>query len=189
MENQRNGNRKSIRLKGYDYSQEGMYFITLCCRDRKHLFGSIQNGIMCLNAFGSIAYQTWMETPSIRLNIALGAFIVMPDHLHGIIEIKEAVENANNENIGKFRSPSQTIGAIIRGYKGATTKRIKEYSRGELHCRGELQFARTELMDLDKSIWQRNYYEHIIRNDRALYNITNYIINNPQEWKKDKHHS
>jgi putative transposase len=203
--------RRSIRLQGYDYSQAGCYFITLCVQDRKHLFGEIRNGIMGLNEFGCIAWEEWYQSPIIRPNISLGAFIVMPNHLHGIIHIDTQKENTNE--IGKFKSPSQTIGAIIRGYKGAITKRIKAIlhsRRGELQFAptefdqesgsrtGELQFAPTEFAPTEfaptefaptESIWQRNYYEHIIRDNKAYWNISNYIWNNPLKWEQDKFHS
>jgi putative transposase len=196
-------NRRSIRLKNYNYSQEGSYFITLCIEDRQHLFGTIKNDIMGLNIFGCIAYEEWQKTPLIRKNISLGAFIVMPNHIHGIIHIDKQKKNTNQ--IGLFHSPSQTIGAIIRGYKGAATKRIK----ASLRSPGELKFAPTKEefaptkeefaptkeefalgkeLDLNKSIWQRNYYENIIKDNKAYWNITNYIWNNPQSWTKDKFH-
>ncbi|MFK7756464.1 MAG: transposase, partial [Flavobacteriales bacterium] len=118
-------NRKSIRLEGYDYSSQGAYFITLCCRNREHLFGEIINGSMELNQLGKIIEEEWMKTIEIRSHISLGEWIVMPNHFHGIIHIEKDL-GQNPEHIGKFRSPSQTIGAIIRGFKGATTKRIKK---------------------------------------------------------------
>ena len=175
--------RRSIRLREFDYSKTGSYFITLICRDRHPIFGHIQNGIMCLNEFGSIAYQTWLETTSIRPNVALGDFIIMPNHMHGIVTIKEKspLSDSTDHQNGptRFSSPKQTVGAIVRGYKGAATKRIKEIVRerslGE--DKGELQFAST--VDLEKSIWQRNYYENVIRDKRAYRNISKYIRENP----------
>ena len=184
--------RRSIRLKGYDYSQAGLYFITLCVQNRAHLFGEIKNGVMCLNALGSIAYQEWERSLVVRKNISLGAFIVMPNHFHSIVQIEYSMLE-DKSGIGKFQSPSQTVGAIVRGYKGAATKKIKEQlfsSSSSSSSRGELQFAPTAAaaaeIDLTKSIWQRNYYEHIIRDQRAYDNISNYIDNNPQKWGKDK---
>lgn len=184
--------RKSIRLKGYDYAQAGLYFITLCVQDRKPLFGEIQKGKLKLNIFGKLAKEEWENTAEIRKNISLGEFIIMPNHFHAILQIDFQI-NKKEKNIGKFYSPSQTIGAIIRGYKGATTKKIKELIRST----GELQFAPTaptaptapkKIIDLNKSIWQRNYYEHIIQTDKAYQNISNYIIKNPEKWQEDKFH-
>lgn len=207
--------RRSIRLKGYDYAQEGLYFITICCQDRAHLFGHIDNGEMILNAYGKIAHAEWQNTEQIRNNCRIHEFIIMPNHIHGIIEILFKKETENE--IGKFQSPSQTIGSIIRGFKIATIKKIKDLilkenlnpnpnknnpnNPGEINFRstGELQFAPTpfartapsalttkKIKSLDFKIWQRNYYEHIIRTEIAYQRISNYIINNPKNWKKDK---
>lgn len=192
-------NRRSIRLKGYDYSQEGIYFITLCIQNKTHLFGEIEDGILQLNTFGKIAAEEWIKTAEIRNNIKLHEFIIMPDHFHAIIEITFSKNENRKEERTIFKSPSQTIGAIIRGFKGATTKRIKEiiYQKEEEKSEidfsigtGELQFATSaptmiKNIDLSKSIWQRNYYEIIIRDELAFINISNYIKNNPKNWKKE----
>ncbi|MEO0332198.1 MAG: transposase [Bacteroidota bacterium] len=205
--------RRSIRLKGYDYSQVGLYFITLCCYQRKHLFGEIKDGKLLLNACGQIAFDEWLRTEDIRDNIRLHEFIIMPNHMHGIVEITFSKGKSTNQLYqASFKSPSQTIGAIIRGYKGATTKKIKILSaergkkkdRGEDRDReegrgigegkgatgkGELRFAPTEdasTIGSENKVWQRNYYEHIIRDERAYQNIANYIRTNPLRWKEDK---
>lgn len=194
-------NRRSIRLKNYDYSGEGLYFITLCTADRKKIFGEIINGEMHLSTFGAIANEEWKKTPDIRKNISLGEFIIMPNHFHAIISIDYKIKEEGKENIGEFHSPSQTIGAIIRGYKGATTKKINHLireARENAGSTGELQFAPTNApteapttssthnLSGEGSIWQRNYYEHIIKSDKAYNNISNYIINNPFNWDRDK---
>lgn len=243
-------NRRSIRLKNYDYSQEGLYFITICCQDRALLFGHVENGKMQLNKFGEIADSEWKNSEKIRRNIQIHEYIIMPNHIHGIIEIlfKEEKKNrstgeskfAPTSRTGelrfaptrtgkskfaptneskfaptKFQSPSHTIGSIIRGYKIATIKRIKDYikeedkrnpSTGESKFApirtgeskfaptrtGESKFAPTnasakkKILSLDFKIWQRNYYEHIIKDPRAYRNISNYIINNPKKWGEDK---
>lgn len=195
--------RRSIRLEGYDYAQEGLYFITICSQDRAHLFGHIDNAEMILNAYGKIAHTEWQNTEQIRNNCRIREFIIMPNHIHGIIEILFKKE-AENE-IGKFQSPSQTIGSIIRGFKIATIKKIKDLilkeefnpnSEGinpnnlrEFNSNNpdELQFAPTEkIKSLDFKIWQRNYYEHIIRNEKAYQRISNYIKTNPINWEKDR---
>jgi REP element-mobilizing transposase RayT len=217
--------RKSIRLKGYDYSKNGLYFITLCVEDKQHLFGEIIDGKMILNQLGQIANDEWLNTSNIRDNISLHEFIIMPNHFHCIIEINFK-KGQNDQSIGAFKSPSQTIGSIIRGYKIATTKKIKDFLKeesirtGELQFApifksisgeseiaqysnsnsgeseiahnsqsnsGELQFAPTALIgDPNKKIWQRNYYENIIRDEKAYQNISNYIKNNPAKWHEDK---
>ena len=211
--------RRSIRLKGYDYSQEGIYFVTICIQDRKCLFGEITDGEMLLSALGTIAYREWMQTPEIRKNVELDAFVVMPNHIHGIIIINYTTESIskgemlspddhskgemlspNDHSKGemlspndhrkgemlspndhckgvcdtprpwkRLQSPSQTIGAIVRGYKSSVTKKINEL----LNTSGFV-------------VWQRNYWEHIIRDDRSFNAISKYIINNPQKWDADK---
>ncbi|GET34162.1 hypothetical protein PbJCM13498_30250 [Prolixibacter bellariivorans] len=184
--------RRSIRLKNYDYAGKGLYFITLCTAQRKNLFGEIINGELFLNPLGEIAKEEWAKTPEIRNNTSLGAFIIMPNHMHGIISIDYQIRKPRKDEIGKFHSPSHTIGAIIRGYKGATTRRIHQLIReikeggGAGDRTGKLQFAPTALLSGESSIWHRNYYEKIIRNEKAYRNISNYIINNPANWKKDK---
>lgn len=180
-------NRQSIRLRGYDYSQEGLYFITICCQDRIHLFGEIIEGKMQLNDF----VVEWLKTPDIRKNISLGNFIIMPNHMHGIISINTKASIETKRNASKFNSPTQTIDAIIRGYKGATTKRINNLIRQikeDSHSTGELQFAPRLINSFpgEGSIWQRNYWEHIIRDDQSFDRISEYIANNPKNWKADQ---
>ncbi|OWP81150.1 hypothetical protein BWK63_07510, partial [Flavobacterium covae] len=134
--------RKSIRLKGYDYSQAGLYFITLCCEDRAPLFGHIENGKMILNSFGEIALTEWYHTEQVRDNCVIHESVVMPNHMHGIIEITQ--KKGTEDEIGKFQSPSQTIGSIIRGYKIATIKKIKDLileNNKDIISTGESQFA------------------------------------------------
>ncbi|MBI1306845.1 MAG: transposase [Bacteroidetes bacterium] len=177
--------RKSIRLKGYDYAQAGLYFITICTQNRACLFGEIINGEMRLTTYGEIALAEWKKTEEIRENCCIHESIIMPDHIHGIIEITH--KRGEEQEIGKFQSPSQTIGAIIRGFKIASIKKIKELIQKEEKSKGELQFALTELIkSLDFKIWQRNYYEHIIRDEQSLQRIRQYIINNPQNWNGDQ---
>lgn len=184
-------NRRSIRLCGYDYSQHGLYFITICTYKREYLFGKIDNGEMILNAAGEIAHNCWLETEQIRPNIVLGEFVVMPNHVHAVFAITRtgelctgvshtpeinldeshtAVSHTSVLNIcdnpagvcnTPLRSPSQTVGAVVRGYKSSVSKRI------------------------GFSVWQRNYYEHIIRNQTAYERISQYIIDNPARWKDD----
>ncbi|WP_421918351.1 transposase [Marinifilum sp.] len=187
-------NRRSIRLKNYDYSKAGLYFITLCTANRENIFGEILNKKMHLNSFGKIATEEWEKTPEIRKNISLDEYIIMPNHFHAIISIDYKIKEEGKEKIGKFQSPSQTIGAIIRGFKGATTKKINNLIREIRNNQGStgvLQYAPTNApsginLSGEGSIWQRNYYEHIIKTEKAYNNISNYIINNPLNWDIDK---
>lgn len=178
-------NRQSIRLKGYDYSRPGFYFITICTQNSTHIFGDVVDAKMVLNEFGKIAWNEWFNTECIRDNVLLDAFVVMPNHIHGIIEIfdvynqsvgvfrdtplRDRTINDNAIYHAKFESPSNNLGAIVRGYKSAVTKRINQISQTP-----------------GTKIWQRNYYDHIIRNEQSLHQIREYIKYNPKNWKRDR---
>ncbi|HBE41561.1 MAG TPA: hypothetical protein DDW27_10235 [Bacteroidales bacterium] len=190
--------RRSIRLKGYDYSKAGLYFITICIRDRKCLFGEIVVGVqnpgsihqhprMVLNDAGKIADNCWLEIPKHFPNVVLHEYIIMPNHVHGIIELIkpglqcESVGNVGVQNFEPLhQSPKNeyqkiiphSIGSIVRGFKIGVTKWFRHNTVG-------IQNFET------RSLWQHNYYEHIIRDEKSYHRITEYIINNPGNWKKD----
>ncbi len=167
--------RKSIRLKGYDYSQPGFYFITIVTKYREYLFGEIKNGEMILNDAGKIAKKYWLEIPVHFPNTRLHSFIVMPNHIHGIIEITVGAKNVSPQRDSSpqpFRSPSKTIGSIVRGVKIGITKWFHQ------------QFS--DKFPIGQSVWQRNYWEHIILNEDEYNRISQYITNNPAQWKIDK---
>ncbi len=169
----RRHHRTSYRLKGHDYGSTGAYFVTAKCIHGQHLFGEIENGEMTLNPLGHIVYKHWYRTEAIRPNISLGAFIIMPDHIHGIIIINEKREPSaktihRSEQDGsskKLISTSQTIGAIMRGFMGAVTSEINKFRATP----GE-------------KIWQVKYWDRIIRTEKAFHKISAYIINNPKKW-------
>ena len=153
-------NRRSIRLKGYDYSQAGAYFVTICTQNRECLFGDVVNGEMVLNEFGELVFATWADLPNHNFGIELDAFIAMPNHVHGIINIVRAgLEPART---GKM----QNLSEIIRQFKTFSARRIN-------------QLRNTPGLPL----WQRNYYEHVVRDEDDLYRIRKYIINNPAKWR------
>jgi REP element-mobilizing transposase RayT len=174
--------RKSIRLVGYDYSMAGLYFVTICCQNRECLFGEIVGENMILSDGGKIANDCWLAIPKHFRNVVLHEYIIMPNHVHGIIEITPVdtgmnqhlpIEIINNVRAdvdsplrNKFKSPSKTIGSIIRGYKIGVTKWF--------HSNTEIDI-----------VWQRNYYEHIIRNVYSYQRISDYINYNPKNWKDD----
>jgi len=176
--------RRSIRLKGYDYSRAGLYFITICCQDRVCRFGDVVDGEMVLNDAGRIAHNEWMKTTEIRNNVALGEFVVMPNHIHGIIRIlgrdelhspdNKTPKQDDNKNNLTLRSPSQTIGAIIRGYKSSVTKQINNLGDNGMG-----------VFNTPQQLWQRNYWERIIRNEKSYQRIADYIVNNPGKWHSD----
>ena len=168
--------RKSLRLPFYDYSQEGYYFVTVCSHNKENIFGKIKDGIMLNNSSVDIIEDEWLRTTILRENIKLGSFIVMPNHIHGIIIINFKMQSRGvlqyaptQTNIRSFTSTSNSLGAIIRGFKAATTKRINILN-GTPH----------------KKIWQRNYYEHIIRNQKDYIKIDEYIRRNVELWGQDK---
>ncbi|MFA7057418.1 MAG: transposase [Candidatus Cloacimonadales bacterium] len=178
--------RRSIRLKDYDYSQEGFYFITLCTGNREHLFGEINDGTMVLNEIGMLIKEEWEKTTEIRKNIALGEYIIMPNHFHAIIQIEHQIKSQTYTTMG-LKSTSQTIGSIIRGFKGTTTLKINLIQPVRKECRGVLPYAQNvKSSKQDNSIWQRNYWERIIRNQKEFNQISQYIINNPALWEDDK---
>lgn len=174
--------RRSIRLKNYDYSSNGAYFITLVTKNRDNIFGEIINGEMNLNNLGDIVFQELIRTSEIRENIILDEFVIMPNHFHCVLFIDNKEKEGrmqyaptNKEN--KFRSPSNNLGSIIRGLKSSITKR---YLDKVSSCTG------VSNKTLKESIWERNYYEHIIRNENALNNIRKYIKENPIKWSIDR---
>lgn len=170
--------RRSIRLKNYDYSQPGAYFITICTHNRQCLFGEIVNGEMVLNEYGEIAKQCWLEIPVHFPHVQLDEFVIMPNHVHGIIivgsrhalTLQIAVPPQQIEQFGKPTHGS--IPTIIRSYKSACTKQINIIHQSPAN-----------------PVWQRNYYEHIIRNENELDSIREYIINNPLKWSFDLENS
>jgi len=167
--------RRSIRLRDYDYANIGAYFVTACCQNRINYFGDIENEKMILNEYGNIAHNELAKTPEIRTNVELCEFVVMPNHIHAIIRIMEFRGVLHTLNAPK--SPSNTIGAIIRGYKSAVSKQIRECGGGGMVMGGKKMFRNV-------SIWQRNYWEHIIRNETEYTKIAEYIRNNPILWGK-----
>ncbi len=190
---------ETIRLSGYDYSQAGAYFVTICTKNRAHLFGEIKNGKMILNDYGKIVENEWLKTPAIRkdMNLILDVFIVMPNHFHGIIFVGENEFNTRRDamhcvstnthkqqynrrdamhgvsmhgvSTNQFGPQSKNLASIIRGFKSSCTKQI--------NILNNLQ---------GQSIWQSRFYEHIIRDDKELNQIRDYIINNPLNWENDE---
>ncbi len=184
---------KSARLEGYDYSQEGMYFVTICTKDRKEFFGRIDNGKMILSGMGEIIKEELLKTPIIRPNVILNEWIIMPNHLHAVIEIinKPNVEtprrgvstpclDGKNANIGETNTNKRggynpqwkpnSLGSIINQFKSVCTKKIWKS--------GYPNFA-----------WQPRFYDHIIRDEISLYKIKEYIRKNPEMWERDRNNA
>ncbi|MBP9725884.1 MAG: transposase [Gammaproteobacteria bacterium] len=160
--------RQSVRLKNYAYSQNGAYFITLCTHERKNLFGHIDSDEMHLNSLGKIVQDEWLKSFEIRKELAMDAYTIMPNHLHGIVFISHQ-DNQNNPPLKNKRGARhQSIGSFIIGFKSAVTRRIRDNDDIPQGC-----------------VWQRNYHEHIIRCEKSLKKIREYTINNPSLWQQD----
>jgi hypothetical protein len=193
--------RRSIRLPGHDYSGEAVYFITLCVQDKANLFGRIENGLVQLSPYGEIVKAEWLRTPQIR---KLGEYGIMPNHFHatlafhpvgahggapsrlggaidpGIIDDSDGKRSeltlvgrgSSGAERAHRRAPlrvPQSLGSMIAGFKQATTVQINRL-RNTPHA----------------IVWQRNYWEHIIRDEEDWQRIADYILSNPLRWKEDK---
>ena len=173
----------STRLQNWNYGWDAAYFVTLCTKDREWYFGEVVDGKMKLSHVGIIANIMWFEIKNHAKNIQLGEFVVMPNHVHGIL-----ILNGNNQNVQnvqnvetrpalslRFEPPGQqrfqnqgknTLSSIVGSYKSAVTK----------HCnRLGFNFA-----------WQSRFHDHIIRNKNSFHRISQYISNNPKKWKEDR---
>jgi len=164
--------RKSIRLRGYDYSLGAAYFITICAKGGSCIFGAVEEGAMHVNAAGQIVGDAWDELPSHYPNVFLDAFIVMPNHVHGVIVM------AGQSNVGALLAAP----AIGQGERPAPTK-LGDVVR-TFKSKSAIQINRS--MERSGPLWQRNYYEHIIRNEKSLEKIRRYIFDNPAQWMVDR---
>jgi len=166
--------RHSIRLQGYDYTQSGAYFVTICTHGRALLFGNVVGGEMRLNDAGRMVRDEWFKTAQLRPYVVLyeDEFVVMPNHIHGIVWIDNVgARRRRAPTMEQFGKPVPgSIPTIVRSFKSAVTRRINQW-RGTPGAR----------------VWQRNYYEHIIRTERALNAIRRYIIENPLRWHLDRY--
>jgi len=207
--------RRSIRLKGYDYTQPGAYFITICTRGRECLFGEIIDGEMHLNEAGQIVVQTWQDLPNHISNVQLDAFVVMPNHVHGIIIITERAGGVGTGSVGARvvgagsepapttttapgsaagSGPTTGSGPVGAGSEPAPTEPAptrSSYGLPEI-VRQFKTFSARRINELRGTpgtpVWQRNYYEHIIRDEFSLSRIRQYIAENPARWDADWEH-
>ena len=162
--------RRSIRLPSYDYGREGAYFVTISTKDHACLFGDVVDDDIRLNEYGRVAEQSWLRIPDHFPLATLDAVIVMPNHLHGIIVLAGANHHSPLLPLRPatpFRSPSNTIGSIVRSFKIGVTKWFRQ---------------NTNISD----VWQRNYYEHVIWERDSLNRVRRYIETNPRFWALDR---
>ena len=199
MSNNKQYHRRSIRLQGYDYTQNGAYFVTICAHERLHLFGKVVDGNMHLNDWGMFVRSCWHEIPSHHPYIELDAFVVMPNHMHGVIVIagdngvmidttgddrRGMIDTTGDDRRGmiyhaptdikrEFSKPiAHSLSSIVGTFKAAVTRHIKRQPNAP-----------------DHPIWQRNYYEHIIRSEESLNTIRSYVATNPTKWVEDSLHN
>lgn len=177
--------RQSIRMKGYDYTLPGAYFVTLLSQNRVCLFGEVENGEIKLSKIGQLVIDCWYGIPKMFNNIELDEFVLMPNHLHGILLINEAPGkgeafsdmNTSQHVLGlENASPLQprgtqsgSLSAVIQNFKSVSTRRVNQ-----------------KFFKSGNKIWQRSFYERIVRNDRELNAIRQYILDNPLNWEMDK---
>jgi len=185
--------RRSIRLRGYDYGRSGLYYVTLCTQDRACLFGEVVDGGMHVNHAGSMVSDVWCALPDRFPTVALDAFVIMPNHIHGVIVINDEATPINDKDVvGAGLVPAldvvpvnerattrvaPTLGDVIGAYKSVGTV---QYTRA-VNTHGWMPFHRR--------LWQRNYYEHVIRNAESLSHIRRYILDNPQRWHEDRYNT
>ncbi|MBL7958817.1 transposase [bacterium] len=222
-------NRKSIRLPGYDYAKPGAYFMTVCVKDHAHLFGSIEKTVMRENEFGKIVRKCWNDLPRHYPSVKLDAFVIMPNHIHGIIIIVDDdhgvvgaglnvdvvgaglnVDVGAGLNVDVGAGLNVDIGAGLNvdigaglnvdvgaGLKPAPTSKTKN-NTPKRHGLSEIiralkTFSARRINEIRKSpgisVWQRNFYEHIIRNESALNQIRKYIEANPANWQLNNENS
>lgn len=167
--------RRSVRLPGFDYSKAGMYFVTICAAERQCSFGEIRGNDTFLSPIGQIVRTCWIEIPKHFPNIRTETYVVMPNHVHGILIIPSSQPEARPQGKAIVRTESfgkptpKSIPTAVRSFKSASSRRVRESG-----------------LVAGGSIWQRGYYEHVLRNTREYVEATNYILLNPARWADDE---
>jgi REP element-mobilizing transposase RayT len=159
--------RRNLRLPGYDYTSEGTYFVTICTQDRRRVLGEVIDGSFQANAAGNIVKECWCELPYHYAGLALDAFVVMPNHMHGVLAFLDDVGAGLKPALGI--KPRRSLSEVVRAFKTFSARRINE-------LRGTRGVA----------VWQRAYYEHIVRGEKGLSEIRRYIADNPGNWEMDR---
>ena len=172
---------ESARLKSWDYSSEGAYFITICTKNMLNYFGRIVNQKVKLSAMGIIVNEEWLKTGVVRNNVILDEYVIMPNHIHGLIFLLNKLDRVETPRWGVSNSETthrvvsttikkDTISSIIGQFKSKCSKRINEF-------------------EIKNFQWQPLFHDHIIRNHKELFNIRKYIINNPLKWAFDEYYN
>ena len=177
---------ESMRLKGWDYAATGWYFVTLCTRGRECFFGDVKEGEMHLSEIGDIVAEEWQRTETIRPNVGLDEWVVMPNHIHGIIVIKHAAIEMFRGNVPG--PPEETARREETPHRGVSTRaRLKSGSLGAIV--GQFKSVCTKRIWAAKFLafdWQPRFFDHIIRDEPSLKSIRQYIVDNPVKWEQDK---
>jgi REP element-mobilizing transposase RayT len=160
--------RRSIRLKEFDYSQPGSYFVTIVSRNRELLFGEVWDDKLRLNDAGRFVHAAWCDLPNHFTGVSLDAFVVMPNHVHGIIELHDDTSNRAGLKPAPTKSRPRLF-QLVRAFKTFSARYVNK-------LRGTQGAA----------VWQRNYYEHVVRVEKELDRIREYIVNNPAQWEQDR---
>ncbi len=171
--------RRSIRLHGYDYTRAGAYFVTICTQHHECRFGEIHDGQMTLNEMGQMVQSTWEELPHYYPSVQIDAFVVMPNHIHGIIVLTGvgATPRGCPDRLGQAQEPTGiSLSDVVHRFKSLTTARYRQ------------AVAQHRWPPFPGRLWQRNYYEHIIRNEDEWNEIRAYISENPLRWELDENH-
>ena len=180
--------RRSIRLRGYDYAQAGFYFVTICVRDRECMFGEVVDNDVRLSKYGTLVAQAWEDLPNHYPHLELDRFVVMPNHFHGIVVLTPVGAGFKSANSDVKPALSDVRSTTRAGLKPAPTKR---HGLPEI-VRGFKTFSARRINEIRQtpgtSVWQRNYYEHVIRDESDYDRIAEYIANNPQRWEEDSLH-
>ncbi len=161
---------ETTRLQNWDYGANAAYFVTICTKNREHFFGEINNGKMQLSEIGKIVENEWLKTFEMRqdMNLQMYEYVIMPNHFHSIIAIGDNPYNTQRDTKSKnqFGPQSKNLASIIRGFKIGVTKNARKIN--------------------PVFQWQSRFYDHIIRNEKSFQRISEYIKNNPLNWKEDK---
>jgi REP element-mobilizing transposase RayT len=165
--------RRSIRLKDFDYAGGALYFVTICADRRRCIFGRIDDGEARLNALGRVVEDEWIKSLEMRRHIDLDAYVVMPNHFHAVVALFDQGARSAPLRDKRLRSGMQaeSLASVIAGFKASVTRR-----------------ASAVLPRLRLPIWQRNYYEHVVRDEPDLERIRHYIAANPARWEEDSYH-
>ncbi len=180
---------ESARLYDWDYRNPGVYFITICIRNRKHHFGECKEGNMKLSAMGLMVQGAWFEIPRLNPHVRLGEFIVMPNHIHGVLILDEMMDKNESNDVETLNSNVSTTTPItnhkheffqeISPKSGSVSRILQQFKRA---CTYHIKCT-FPMVDFE---WQERFHDHIIRTAASFVGISNYIVNNPLKWEEDK---